>query len=147
MSKRKNARGPARDDVDRAVAEAQRAVDKLVRLMVNPDHSVALKAALVIGQVGHLASTPLIKALPRTPSPHHRIAMVALLRDVAPLFAMDVIETLMLLYLHDPSEQVKACADETLGYLQEKSYRMQGREFTEHREAESDLLEMEPADA
>jgi HEAT repeat protein len=147
MSKQKYSRGPARDDVDRAVAEAQRAVDKLVRLMVNPDHALALKAAFAIGRVGYLASNPLLKEIPRTPSPYHRKAMVGLLRDVAPPFTMGVIEALMHIYFNDPSEQVKACASETLGYLRERSYRIQGLKLPEHRDAEADPMEMEPADA
>jgi hypothetical protein len=123
MSKKNRTPRPARDDVDRAFAEAGRAVVKLVKLAAaHQDRELALKAAMAIGEVGSLAARPLILALEHTPSEDRRLAMLDPILDVTPVYDLEMALALSRVVLSNPSEKVRTVADQTLGILRKRTH-------------------------
>ena len=139
MKMSKKVTRPRPDEVDRALAAVQRAVDTLIRLMVHEDHGFAAKAALAIGDLGTLPARPLAAAISRTSSPYHRMAMVILLREVSPPFDVEVFLALAQVLASDPSEQVKAFAKETVAILSDRSPKLYKRPAAREAGQQQDL--------
>lgn len=132
---------PKLDDVDRAVADAQRAVDTLVRLLTHADHNLALKAALTVGEVGSLPVRPLIAAFSRAKSSHHRLAMLVLLRELAPPFDLEVIGAMSRVLESDPSNQVKTLAEQVLGEMRDRTLQRSKKEKPPETAVQDDQLQ------
>ena len=70
------------DDVDRALASAQRAASKLVELLGHEDVEVLKKASMALPALERLAVDRLVAALPRAKNPRHRAAIIVLLNGL-----------------------------------------------------------------
>ena len=67
------------DETERALVAVRKAVGRLVRLLGDEDPVVIEKAALALGEIGPYVVGPLASALPRSPSPRHRLAILGAL--------------------------------------------------------------------
>jgi hypothetical protein len=67
---------PKPDQVDRALADARRAIGKLVQLLDDEDGAIVAKAARALEEVGPFAVGPLAAALPRAGSLRLRLLIV-----------------------------------------------------------------------
>jgi hypothetical protein len=85
---------PKKDEVDRAVAAARKAVGRLVALLGEEDLAVVGKAAVALEGIGAFAVGPLAAALPRARPPRHRVAIARALIRVAPRARVEVVEAL-----------------------------------------------------
>jgi hypothetical protein len=99
------------DEVDRAVAGVQRAIEKLVRLMCQGDDEALLKAVAAVAQMGIFASRPVASAISKAANPSHRVGMLMLLRTIVPAEYMDVALVLSAIAVNDPDEGVRDLAD------------------------------------
>jgi hypothetical protein len=127
----KTSRKPARpkyDQVDRAFIRVQHAIHDLVRLLVGDDLAVAGKAAAALGQVRFLPAGPLATALVEATLPVRRLAMITLIREIAPPFDLELISALSLVLAHDTSDEVKALAEQVLGEIRGRSLQRSKKE-------------------
>ena len=99
------------DEVDRAVAGVRRAIVKLTQLMCQGDDDVVLKAARALGHMGVFAARPVASAIGLAANPSHRVAMILLLRTLAPAEYMDIALGLSAIAANDPDDRVRDMAD------------------------------------
>jgi len=70
----------AKDEVELAAAAVRRGIGRLVALLGDEDRAVIDRAAVALGEFGAAAVVgPLADALPRSPSPRHRLAIMGVL--------------------------------------------------------------------
>ena len=72
------------DETERALVAVKKAVGRLVRLLGDEDPVVIEKAALALAGIGPFVVGPLASALPRSPSPRHRMAILGALATFGP---------------------------------------------------------------
>jgi hypothetical protein len=114
MKKVKNTPRLQQDDVDRAIATAQRGVAALVRLIAHPDQSLGLKAALTVGNVRELPVRPLTAALGQAAPPHQHAVMLALLREIGPPLDLELLAVLSRISASNPIEPIKVLIEDIL---------------------------------
>jgi hypothetical protein len=112
---------PKYDEVDRAFIRVQRAIHDLVELLIGDDLAVAGKAAGALGQVRFLPAGPLAVGLVQATLPVRRVVMLNLIRGIAPPFDLELISILTLVLANDPSDEVKAAAEQVLGEIRDRS--------------------------
>jgi hypothetical protein len=123
MGKRSKTPFPINDDVDRALLQVHRAVCKMVLIAaVDRDTELAVKAATALGDLGAMSAGPVAAVIEQIPWAPRRLLMVHQLREIPPTLDIQVTLILMRLLTSDPSEQVRAAADEALGILRERSH-------------------------
>jgi hypothetical protein len=123
MTSRKPAR-PKYDEVDRAFIRVQRAVHDLVRLMIHPDRSLAIKAALAVGEVPEVPVRPLAATAALVGSLPQREAMLVLIREISPSFSLEVLQALMRVLESDPPDRIKELVEEIVGAMRERSLKV-----------------------
>ena len=67
------------DETEQALVAVKKAVGRLVRLLGDEDPAVIEKAAFALAEIGPFVVGPLALALPRSPSPRHRLAILGAL--------------------------------------------------------------------
>lgn len=123
MSKKRKTPFPINDDVDRAQLQVHRAICKLV--VIAGGHGAedyANKAAEALCNLGAQAALPLASVIEQIPSPKRRRQMVIQFREIPPHLGPDVWLILRRIAKTDPSEEVRAAAEETSGILRQRSH-------------------------
>ena len=116
------------DEVDRAVAGVQRAIEKLVQLMCRGDDDVVLKAVTALGHMGVFAARPVASAISAAVNPSHRMAMIVLLRTLVPAEYMDIALGLAAIAANDPDDRVRDMADELFHDMRTEARQLGRRE-------------------
>jgi HEAT repeat protein len=116
MSERKAKSAPP-DQVDRAVGGIRRSVGRLVALLGDDDAAVVAKALTALDGVGPVAVGPLAAALPRAPSPRHRVLIITALKTFGPGDEAPALRALAGATERDPDERVRAAAGVALSSL------------------------------
>jgi hypothetical protein len=112
------------DEVDRAVANVQQAVDQLVLLILHPDSDLSLKAALAVELVGKLSIRPLTAALAQANCLMHAGALLTVLRGLRPDFDVALIQALVRVPETHPSDRIKDLVEEILGGMRDRSLKL-----------------------
>ena len=119
MSKKTRTPFPIHDDVDRAVLQVHKAACKLVMIAATNRYTpYAIKAAEALADLGSMAAVPAASVIEQIPWDSRRRLLATVLRDIPPpLFCLDPFLILARVAATDPSEEVRAAAEETSGIL------------------------------